>query len=548
MKSCNRAHQTHRRRSLPAALLLALGTLCGSTAATAADYFAVGDFKNDGHQDLIVGIPYEDVEDIVNAGAVSLFNGTSSGLFREPVQQLHQDTGALGDRAAIPDEAGAWNFFGKVLAAGDFDNDGYEDAAIAAPSEDLVHVLYGSEQGLWGPRNSLLSPELFYSPGQFGLKLFGSALAAGDINGDGYDDLAVGIPAVPDYSAIEGRMVKGAGVVAVFFGGAGGLTDAQPFRGDLVMQSKPYVPANAEAYDNFGSELVVEDFDSDGYADLAIGVDLEDVGSTPDAGAVVVVYGRAGQLSADGTRSEVFLDTQAEAEDGFGRTLAVGDFDGNGYPDLAVGHPDEDGRARDSGAVSVIFSSSRGLDGTRREYWTQGLGVDQEDERDQFGTSLAAGDFTGDGIDDLAIGAPRDRYERRFGFDRHFAGQVTVLYGTTSGLRVTGRSDWHQAKPGVASSPAVWDFFGATLAVGYFNDDRYADLIVGVPGEDMFLTDRSRQKDAGMAHILYGTAAGLSTSRALGRSVIAEPLRLNGAGRAEPKDGFGGKPPPFYAR
>jgi len=555
MKSCNRAHQTHRRRSSPAALMLALGTLCGSTTATAADYFAAGDFKNDGHDDLIVGIPFEDVGSIRNAGAVSLFNGTRSGLFREPVQQLHQDTGALGDRAAIPDQAETRDYFGKALAVGDFNNDGYDDAAIGVSSEDLgpnneqeyagaVHILYGSEQGLWGPHNSVLSPELFYPSDQLNRKFFGNSLAAGDINGDGYDDLAVGMPGAADYSAAEAKMVYGAGVVAVFFGGSGGLTDTQPVRGDLVMQSRPYVPAIAEEGDRFGSEIVVDDFDSDGYADLAIGIESEDVGSAVYAGAVVVVYGREGQLSAVGTRSTLLLDDHPETGDVFGRSLAAGDFDGNGYPDLAVGHPLEDGRAISTGAVSVIFSSSQGLNGARRQYWTQGLGVDKEEKSDYFGTSLAAGDFTGDGIDDLAIGTPHEDQERRFRSDRSATGQVTVLYGSTSGLRVTDRSDWHQDKSGVADRRASSEFFGTALIVGHFNDDRYADLIVGVPGEDMYLTDGSRQRHAGMAHIFYGTAAGLSTSRALGRSVIAEPLRLNGAGRAETKDGFGGQLPP----
>jgi len=554
MKSCNRAHQTHRRRSLPASLLMALGTLGGTSAGMAADHFAVGDFKNDGYDDLIVGVPYEDVGTRVNAGAVSLFDGTGSGLSAEPAQQLHQDTGALGSRAAIPDQAEAWDHFGKVLAVGDFDNDGYDDAAIAAPREALgqnnaqehagvVHILYGSGQGLHGPRNSVLSPELFYPSDQLSGKYFGGALAAGDLNGDGYDDLAVGIPGAPDYTRAEGKMMKFSGVVAVFFGGTGGLTDTQPFRGDLLMQSKPYIPAEPELGDNFGSELVVEDFDSDGYADLAIGIDREDVGSTFDAGAVVVVYGRAGRFDAEGTRGTLLQDVRAEREDRFGLSLAAGDFDGNGYSDLAVGHPYEDGGAQNSGAVSVIFSSNLGLDGTQRAYWVQGQGVDREERDDYFGSSLAAGDFTGDGIDDLAVGTPFENQERGPDLPSHSTGQVTVLYGSTSGLVLTDRSDWHQDKPGVPSSRASSDYFGHALVVGHFNDDRFGDLIVGVPGEDMFLPDGLGQKDAGMAHLFYGTDAGLSTSSALGGSVISEPLRLNGAGRAETQDGFGGEPP-----
>src|SRR6185369_11647957 len=113
---------------------------------------------------------------------------------------------------------------------------------------------------------------------------FGSALAAGDFDFDGFCDLAIGIPGKDVGTEAE------AGAVRIMYGGAAGLgaTGAQ-----LFDQNAPLIDDVAEAGDHFGSALAARDFDGDGFADLAIGVPGEDVGAAVDAGAVNVLYGRA---------------------------------------------------------------------------------------------------------------------------------------------------------------------------------------------------------------------------------------------------------------
>src|SRR5690606_8314692 len=113
-------------------------------------------------------------------------------------------------------------------------------------------------------------------------------------------------------------------------------------------------------------------------------------------------------LDADGdqlwSQDSPGIDGIAEPGDGFGRSLTTGDFDDDGYADLAIGVPSDNGE----GAVNIIYGSADGLDAAGDQRWTQdSAGVLGIAERfDSFGSSLAAGDLDGDGRDDLAIGVP----------------------------------------------------------------------------------------------------------------------------------------------
>jgi hypothetical protein len=108
------------------------------------------------------------------------------------------------------------------------------------------------------------------------------------------------------------------------------------------------------------------DFNNDGYADLAIGSSGEDIGANNDAGSVNVIYGTSNGLDDDGnqfwTAGTNGVQGAGSPDAGFGRTLAAGDFDGNGYTDLAIGAHQEDVSTTDmAGAVHVLYGSSCGL-------------------------------------------------------------------------------------------------------------------------------------------------------------------------------------------
>lgn len=148
------------------------------------------------------------------------------------------------------------------------------------------------------------------------------------------------------------------------------------------------------------------DFDRDGYEDLAVAAPFEDHGfiylPTRDAGVVHVLYGSAPDGPA-GTEDQIWsqadpaIEDTDEVDDLFGYSLAFGDFDGDGYTDLAVGVPHQHvGGAVDAGAVHLLYGSAAGLAAARNELWHQDRGTvgSTAEPYDNFGRSLAAGDLS----------------------------------------------------------------------------------------------------------------------------------------------------------
>jgi hypothetical protein len=184
---------------------------------------------------------------------------------------------------------------------------------------------------------------------------FGSALASGDFDGDGFDDLAVGALS----EDIDG--VFNAGSVTILFGsGAGLLLNASS---SVTYDQSEFPGLAMEPGDEFGGALASGDFNRDGFADLLVGDQGEDVGSTLNAGMVLYVPGSAGGLVPSAAR--VFDLTTAgmpgspAAADRFGAQLAVGDFNDDNIDDFAVGLPGrKDGSGTVKGAIALVHSVS----------------------------------------------------------------------------------------------------------------------------------------------------------------------------------------------
>jgi FG-GAP repeat len=432
-------------------------------------------------------------------------------------------TPALGQSApAPPTDAGS-------LRA-DFNNDGFADLAVGTPGEDVgtvsgagaVNVLYGAAGGLTGVGSQLFtqdSPGVGSSAEPF--DAFGFALAAGDFNRDGFADLAVGVPG-EDVGAIVL-----AGAVTVLYGSAAKLTGVGS---QLFTQDSPGVGSSAEPGDAFGSALAAGDFNSDTFDDLAVGVPHEAVQTEGD-GAVNVLPGSAGKLRGVGsqlfTQNSPGVPDTAEASDFFGSHLAAGDFNQDGFADLAVGVSNEDiGAVVAGGAVNVLPGSAGLLTGVGSRLFTQNsAGVaGAVEEGDQFGLALAAGDFNRDGFADLAVGVPGEGVSGIV-----VAGAVNVLYGAAGGLTGVGGQLFTQDSLGVGSSAEPFDAFGWTLAAGDFDNDSFADLVVGVPFEDV-----GAIVDGGAVTVLYGSAAKL---RGVGSQLFTQNSPGVGSS-AEPGDQF----------
>jgi hypothetical protein len=373
--------------------------------------------------------------------------------------------------------------------AADFNGDGVADLAVGVPGENdiagAVNILYGAGSGLSGS-----GAQAFFQVGgaaEFRDR-FGSALAAGDFNGDGVADLAAGA------SGEDVGSVADAGAVSVLYGGAGGLTTAG---GRLFTQNSSGVPGTAEEQDWFGWALAAGDFNRDGFADLAVSAPSESVGSAFAAGAVSVLYGSAGGLTTSGGRLFTQVAGAVEVGDQFGSALAAGDFNRDGFVDLAAGAPGEAvGSAGGAGAVSVLSGSAAGLTATGGRLFTQVGGA--VEAGDQFGAALAPGDFNRDGVADLAVGAPSERVGSTVG-----AGAVSVLPGSAAGLTATGGRLFTQ----LGSAPEPFDIFGFALAAGDFNRDGFADLAAAAPLEDV-----GSVGDAGALSVLPGSTDGLTTT------------------------------------
>jgi hypothetical protein len=324
---------------------------------------------------------------------------------------------------------------------------------------------------------------------------YGAALAAGDFDGDGRDDLAA--------FDREDAASPNAGAVRVQYGGPLGLSPDD----SLVVDFWPDVLiSDAEAGDEFGIALAAGDFDGDGLADLAIGIPGEDAVLAPppiaietlNCGAVLVLYGSPGGISLDGVKIlPTFGGDLTSAR--FGAALAAGDFDGDGFDDLAIGAPTAEVSGQEqAGFVAVYSGSAAGVSAVARRIDqdandTTGAVSDAAEAFDRFGYALAVGNFNGDvdgtggsPVMDLAISAPG---EDSAAAGTESSGLVHLFYGSSTGAALGFHSDQAFDQSTVSASETIesFDSFGFALAAGDLDGDGRDDLAIAAPQEQLFV-------------------------------------------------------------
>jgi hypothetical protein len=476
------------------ALVLSGGPWTGRAAQAAASPLRC-DFDADGRSDLAVGVP-----------------GDNNG--RGGVNVQYSPDAVLGDGAYfrqglnLPGTASASSRAGSALACGDFDGDAFADLAIGVPgngmSRGAVVVVYGSEAGLVNSRNTLMTQDTIglgtIAPAEPGDR-FGETLAAGDFDGDGKDDLAIGVPREdvpepgPTPGGPPGDNVRLVGMVHIVFGEsalglAGPAQSFSPFTAGACCFEKSSAL--------YGAALAVGDFNDDDVEDLAIGAPYADVnlgrgGVVAFTGAVHVLRGEAGTgLVLDSqlflSEADVSASTGPRKNELFGWSLAAGQFDGQHGDDLAIGQPWEklEGQFKDHepgyGAVRVAFFDGAGLV-QAHQFFTDSFG-DGDRPGEGFGWAVAAGNFDGMHDDDLAIGVPLNVSAADRG--KASSGAVVVILSDGFALGPAAQSFYPgDVADAVQTPPApegVEYRFGRSLAVGDYQGDGVADLFIGVPG------------------------------------------------------------------
>ncbi len=321
---------------------------------------------------------------------------------------------------------------------GDFDGDGLLDRAFGFPEahgqRGSVVVVYGSgaieeiNRGIGGFMGT-------HDPGDH----FGDSVAAGDIDGDGYEDLVVGVPGddITTFGLGGPITVVRAGSIHVIYGDDDGLTTI----GDQIIdRGSDGLDATAAAYDRFGESVAVGDFNCDTREDVAVGVPYDDAQSgRSNDGAIHVIYGTSsGLTSADDFYHQGTTNVSGapETNDEFGASLAVGNFNGDqsnaGHAcmDLAVGIVGEN---NDGGFLvffygnqfaDFVFGNGQGL--SQNTDWA----FDDVEAFDAFGAQLWTFNDNNDAYDDLMVGVPGEvcdngRVEGYHAFRGHSAGFVT---------------------------------------------------------------------------------------------------------------------------
>jgi hypothetical protein len=486
---------------------------------------SAGDVNGDGYSDILVGC-YTFDNGQNDEGHVFVYHGGAEGLSHTGFTQVTSNS------------TGAQIGF-SVRTAGDVNADGYSDVIVGAPyydlgesSEGVAFVYYGSQSGLITNTYHILEENKPNS--RFGVSVSG----AGDVNGDGFDDVVVGADTYSNGQENEGAIfiyhgsAAGVGIQSVihfernfadsYMGrsvasggdvnrdgyadivvGAPGVHTAYVYQGSSngITGNPTILQGDQNNGDsNFGISVAsAGDVNGDGYGDVIVGDDWYAQGSP---GAAYIFHG-----SNTGIATNAAITLQSNQQGALmGRSVAgAGDINGDGYSDIIVGAPDYGNGQDNEGVALIYYGSSAGIPNGNPVL----LEMNKNDI--SFGSDVnSAGDVNGDGYSDVIVGA------RQFSEGQKFEGAAYVFHGSPTGPKATAAFE-------LENTNITNAILGCAVAgAGDVNGDGYSDIIVGATG---YLNGPNT---TGSAFVYYGNnSKGLRNNVRLYNSGLVGPYDHN---------------------
>ncbi|MBI2415504.1 MAG: FG-GAP repeat protein [Candidatus Kerfeldbacteria bacterium] len=421
----------------------------------------MADVNGDGYDDMIIGSPFLSR---TSAGGINIVFGGVMALSTTTLSPSNSlvYTGSTGDEAGI------------ALATGDLNADGYDDVVIGARKGSTAvgqtYILYGSASLAVG--SGLLSTLPSYTGVALG-EQSGSAVAVGDINADGYDDIVIGAP----FNAMGG---SGTGAFYIVYSsatqrtGTTSLSSAVRFYGTTD---------NGGNNASVGTSLAVGDVNGDGADDILAGAFTGSPNSLSASGFAYLLMGSTTNFTgAQFSSSSIRFDGEA-ASDALGTNVGVGDINNDGYDDIFLGASGNDDGASSAGAVYVKYGSSTTPTSALASTFIE---LNGSTVNDIVGSAMAVGDVNNDDYKDLLIGGP----------NQNGTGVTYIVYG--SGTALTSLALGTTADV-IMSSTTTNDSFGKWIATGDLNGDDIDEAVIGAP---LYTSGQ------GAAYILYASFDG----------------------------------------
>ncbi|CAL9494179.1 FG-GAP and VCBS repeat-containing protein [Streptomyces sp. Tu 3180] len=470
-----------RLTAVAAAAALTGGLLAlAAPPAAAAPSGPAADFNGDGYRDVAVAAPLAKIDGKSGAGYVAVVYGTAGGLKTSGRQIISQAT------TGIPGVPESGDYFGDRLTTGDLDGDGYTDLVVGVHAERVGSTdEHGALTVIWGGASGLKTATDLASPLPEHRNELGWSVAAGDFDGDGDTDLAAANLALPELNVFEGPFTR--------TGRATGLVGIDTYEQTGINTDR----------------LVAGDVTGDGASDLLV---------------------MGGEEITDGyrTRSVLYRGSATGLEPGSklagGYAAVIADVDKDGYGDVVTGNfmekSTDEPNGGHGGAVTVTYGASGGLSTRTPVRITQDTTnvPGTAETGDRFGWSLSAGDTDGDGYADIAVGAESETVG-----SARWAGSVTVLRGSASGLTGTGAKSFTQNTSGVPGTAETEDHFGSAVHLTDADGNGRAELVASAPAENA---------GAGSVWLLKSATSGITATGAtsFGAGTLGAPSGLAALG------------------